>query len=343
MSRLSVFSKEGFYIGDIRASTKCVWTSARTGVVGTCDFDVSIYDSKAVRKYLNFGNYVLRRHPKLPDWVGIIYTPREWSRGVINIRAYQCEKVLDWRRTYGRIYSGDGGRIFAKIINGTNAEPYNEKPIFVNTTFRSGNVLEEQGGGTALKHIVSVAERTGEDFSVTHKFDASSGRIYLVGDWYDRRGISTSKWLREGYNMESNSNTLSEHGDIWNDYKVLADASTSKGRLKASYVNFGAIADYGLYQHDEVLSGVSDQKSLNTSVLSLLSSTIDPSKVLDITAIDVSDTFENLSIGNEWSVDINSAGFSQGSEFGYQSTLRITGMEHDDERENKCRLIMEQL
>lgn len=338
MSRVTIFDKHGYMLGDLRVSTRRSWTRASSNVIGKCDFDISKRDAHARKKFLNYGNFVLVRHPKLPDWLGVIYPPRSWGYGFLSVCAYQAEKILAWRNTHKGGFRGSPGSIFRQILEHTNAVQYNEKPIRPNLIYDDNTLRREATGDNALSHVVNVAKTSGQDFEVTHDF--VNGRLVLIGNWYKSMGLDTHKYFREGRNIESSGNAMQETGELFNDVTGESDASTEASRFPHTEIDTAAIADYGLYQTRIIVSGVTDMATLQASVLETLKKTINPLRTIDVFALDIEDTFSYLSIGNKWMADINSAGFS-GDGFGAQLPIEIMGMEHDDTADKKVRIIGE--
>jgi hypothetical protein len=341
-SRVSVFTKDGYLLGDVRASTRRSWVLPRTGVVGQCEFDISAFDRHANKKYLGWGKYLLVRHETLLPWIGVIYTPRSWSFGRRKIRAYQAEKILEWRRTPSQKFTGTAGSIFRQALQYTNAAMNNEKPIRPNIIFEDKNSREETFGNDALSHIKSLVARSGQDYEVTHTFDAN-GRLYLVGNWYERKGIETGRTFREGFNMEEVDNVMEESGDLWNDVTGMSDSSTQATRLTFTSYNDAAIAENGLYQKGVVFSGVSQQATLEQNVLEYLKRTAAASRQFDINAIDVNNEFKDLAPGNYWGVDMNYEGFDGQDGEGAQAKVQILGMEYDDANPKRARIISEEM
>ncbi len=341
MSRVSIYSKYGYFIGDVKVATVRSWTKPSTGVIGECSFDISRLDTHVSEQYFGFGNYVLVRDSGLPDWCGVIYTPQDWSHFDLTPRAYQLPKILDWRKTIvDQKLSGHAGDIFREILNITNAWKYNEKPILPGNIFLSNTVHEETMGNAALKHIQQVAERTGEEYDVFHKFDAN-GRLYLVGEWYETIGEETSRWLREGFNLRLEGSPLSINGNLFNDVTGLSDSSTEGTRITVQAVDEVAIAQYGLYQTTDVFSGVTQKTTLESGVMNRLLGAYGD-RAFTLTALDIDDTFTFLRIGNVVNVDYNTVGF-RGLGFGMDAQVEIIGMELDDMRPSELSLVTEVL
>lgn len=337
MSRVTVFSKEGFMIGDVRARTKRSYVLPSRGVVGQCEFDISTFNAHARKKFLDFGKYILVRDGLYRDWIGVIYPPRSRRFGSFTIRAYQAHQILAWRNTPTQKFTGSAGSIFRQTLHYTNAAVYNEKPIKPGVVYEDKNSREESMGNDALSHIVSVAKRANQDFDVTYTFDVN-GRLVLEGNWYQKKVVRTNKYFREGFNIEDVDNVMEENGDLFNDVTGLNDASTEALRLRHTAIDSMAIADHGLYQKTAVFSGVTQAATLQQDVLSALRQTINGNKTFDFYALNVGDTFAYLDVGNLWNTDMNYVWFDD--EQADNKEVRILGMEVDDSIE-RVRVISE--
>lgn len=341
MSRVTVYSMYGQYIGDLRVATVRSWTKASTGVIGECAFDISRLDEHTIERFLGFGNFVLVRDSGKPDWCGVIYTPQDWSHVSLTVVAYQLPKILEWRRTVAdQKLTGHAGAIFQDVLVMTNGWNYNEKPIVPGNIYVSDSIHEETMGDNAYKHIQSVAARTGEEFDVLHRFDVN-GRLTLVGEWYETIGAETPRWLREGYNLRLEGDPYSINGNLFNDVMGLSDSSTEGTRISFNAVDEAAIAKYGLYQITEVFSGVTQMTTLQGGVMNRLLQAYGE-KVFNLTGLAVDDTFSFLRIGNLVNLDYNTVGF-RGLGFGVDAQVEIIGMETDDLHPNEMGLVVEVL
>lgn len=340
--RYSLYDKDGYYLTDIRTSAITSWTLPARGVVGECSFNLSRYEPKNRKYFMGFGRYLLRRQLNMPDWIGILYTPRRWPYGMTEFKAFQAEKVLAWRVTPSLKITGQAGDLFDQILQITNnpSEVTNEKPIYQNSIWKAGIDRDETLGSDALSHIWRIAERSQNDFSVGYSIDAG-GRLYLTGNWYSRAGIDTGRTFREGHNIEVSPSALEETGELWNDYTAVNDASTPATRLISRQWNDAAIAENGLYQKTIAYSGLRTQATLDSNVIYELKKTVDASRILDLNALlGVGDTAQYVDVGNTWDVDYNSAGYD-GNGYGTHETVKILGIEVDDANIQKARLITE--
>lgn len=337
--RYTLFDKDGYFLTDIRTFGVFSWTLPSRGVIGQGNFNLSHYEPKNRKKYIDFGKYILRRQSGVIDWLGIIYTPRNWPYSRTTFRAYQPTNVLAWRRTPTIKISGTAGNLFRQTLEITNGADYNEKIIYPNSIYEGDGSRDETLGNDALSHMMSVAQRSRNDFSVTHDFD-DNGRLYLKGNWYNEDGIDTNRYLREGYNIQISDNLLEENGELYNDVWGMNDGKTAKTRITSHQWNDAAIAEYGLYQKNIIFSGAKTQATVDQNTLSQLRKTVEASRVFDLQALNVGDTYNYLAPGNRWNVDLNEPGYD-GDGYGTREIVKVLGMEIDDALPEKMRLVTE--
>ena len=338
-SRIQVFDKYGYGLGDIEANTTRSWV---LNDVGRCDFDFAKTDTKCTPAYLEFGNILLITHEKLPAWVGVIYTPREWNNEAVNVTAYSAEWILSKRNTSQKVVTGTAGTIFKSILNFSNAHPLNDKPILPGSVFDGGVTIDEELKDDALTHVQNIAEASGNDFDVTHSLDIN-GRLQLLGNWYEVRGIQTGEYFREGggdgHNIELSSNIMTEQDDFYNEILGYGDAESSSTRILSVQYDDDSIRKYGLLQGITTLQSSNTPATVQEATKQYLQENREPKRVFDLSALDVGNTFKKLAVGNVWNTEIHSVGFLQNG-FGASDQVRIIGMEYID-AVNKVRLIVE--
>lgn len=337
-SRVTIFDKDGYFLGDIKADAYRSWVRNCDPTPGECSFAVSRFDAKCTEYFLGFGNYVLIRHTTLPDWVGIIFVHR-WSNGYVTVRAVQAEYILEKRLTPVQSITGTAGSLFMQILNITNAENLNEKPIYPAEIDIGGIERTQILGANALSIINDIARRTGNDFDVLYSF-GQNGKLQLNGNWYSRKDFMTGKYLREGVNIKLSDGIYEQDARNTANYiEGRGDASTNGTRKSSIKYDETSIYKYGLLQTGKVFSGNSEQMTIDNNTLNLLRVNKNPFETFDITAANVGDTFSYIGIGNVWNLELNSAGFA-GNILGTDLQVDIQGMEYDDISDT-CRLIVE--
>jgi hypothetical protein len=335
MTRVSVFTKYLTPIGDIRCNPTYEFVQNADPNPGRCEFTVSRNDPKCTLKYLQFGNVVLVRRENTPDWVGVVVR-RAWNYGSVDILCLEISHVLAKRNTPNREFNGTAGGLFTEFLNYTNATQFNEKPIAVGSVFVGGTTRQETGGDSALAHIQSVSQRSGNDFQITYAFD-TNGKMYLVGNWYDRQGIITNQYLREGFNIEMTDGVLIEDArDLANWVDGFGDASTANTRASTTKYNESSIDAYGLNQRNETFDGNREEGTVEENTLSLLKQKLNPELSFDLTVVDLSSVV--LGLGNVYELDLNTAGFNDDGTNGKQARVEVLAMEIDSQ-DGTCRLI----
>lgn len=333
-SRVTLFNHSGGFISDVRASAPRSWVMNAAPVPGECNLPISKYDAKADLHHFQFGNYVLVRHESLPDWVGVIVDHRS-AGGYINVKALQCEFVLEKRKTPIMTLSGTAGSIFTQILELGNAEPFNEKLIYPGSIHTASPNRKIQIGNDSLSVIQDLAARSGNDFDITPTLDVN-GRLYLTGNWYQRKGIITNKYLRESKHLKLTDGVLEMDARATVNYlEGRGDASTDATRQSAIRFDEESIATIGLNQTAQVFSANSEKTTIENATLNLLLQTKDPFRVYDLTAANVGDIFDYLDTGNVHMLSLRTTWFEE-----IEELVEIIGMEYDDDVD-QCRLVVE--
>ena len=338
MSRITIFDKQGFMLGDIRADASRSWVRNCDPAPGECSFEVSRFDPKAAEYFLGFGNFILVRHATLPDWLGVIMKHR-WGDGKLEVMALQAEYILEKRLTPIIKITGTAGSLFSQILNISNAEPLNEKPISPLNIDISGSERSQTLGNDALSVIRDIAKRSGNDFEVTYSF-GTNGKIKLDGNWYSKKGFETNRYLREGWNIKLSDGVYEQDARNSSNYiEGRGDAATGGTRKTFSQYDEASIEKNGFLQTGIVFGGNVELTTIEKNTLSLLRTNKNPFQTFDITAINVGDTFNYIEIGNIFNLELNTAGFN-GNSFGTDLQVEIEGMEYNDMADT-CRLIVE--
>src|SRR5512146_1556033 len=94
MDQVLLFSRKGRCLADIRVTAERTWTANDEG---EAEFDLATSDPACREDWINYGNWVLIRNDKLPSWVGMIDTPREWKRRFVHVHAFSPDRQLAYR------------------------------------------------------------------------------------------------------------------------------------------------------------------------------------------------------------------------------------------------------
>lgn len=335
MSQIIVFDRSGKRIGFLRASVQRWWT---LNEYGQATFEISVNDPKANAKYLRFGNWILIRHPKLPDWGGVIDTPRDWdySRGVITVTAYGGEYLLSFRRPesgeHAQVLNGSPGANFTEIIAIANrAEDLNIRigEIEDEKEARETKLIATNPSGL-YDDVVALAEDAGFDWDISPALD-SNGRMYWKANWRKHRGKTRTFVLQDTLHLTGDL-SLSEQGKIINDLLVVGDGNSSNKTPKSNPPVDDASRDsYGLRQGTETVSTKDSDSTLKATGEVRLAYWKQPRSTLTPTVLDVGAAFENIEIGDSIPVRLSRAGFAEKGGFGWTGTARVTMMDYSDD------------
>ena len=317
--------------------------SWRLNDVGQVKFALAKTDPKAVEEYLRYGNRVLLQFDNgLPDWGGVIDTPRDWSTSQIICTAYGAEYIFGFRQT-DKIRSFSGatlGEIYRELISDANN--------IDSTGIDLGEIWEGGDAHTLDFHysnLLSIfkdllaTQLGGIDFDVTA--GESGGRIAFTANLYQQKGAELADLaLVEGQNV--NVGSFSEQGKIVN-WWDLAGAGTGGGdgwgedRFTSNVIDTDSRSTYGLRQDSQIHSDVSIQETLDVQAATVLGKNKDPHNVFSLVALDQPPArFADYELGDVLPVSAHSVGFG-----GLDTTVRVRGRSYDPATD-LCELVVQE-
>lgn len=337
-SRCIVFDHRGNQITDILGNFRRSWVADD---IGRCDFDFPTDDPKCTQAILNYGNFLLIQHiptkdalgntqGQLPDWVGVIYPPRDWNPGLVKCTAFSAEKVLERRAVKVRDVTGSPGACFREILKDANSWGY--FPVHPGTIALWGAEVTEPLVTSAHAHAKHLAETYNMDWDVTGRVDAN-GKLQLYGNWYRKKGADTGYYLTDGPggNVEFSAQVLSEQGEIAND--VVGHGSTpaakqGKGNADVQAHDDVSIGQYGGFMSQQTFN-VTGQGATNKATEEYVKANSQPIVTMRPNILDRGKVFDYVDIGNTFQAILTTAGF-YGGELGFNGKVRLIGFEYDD-------------
>jgi len=333
--RVLVGNRSGVVLAELEPNLGAV--SWRLNEVGRCSFSISRNDSKATEEHLQFGNRVLIEFDNgLPNWGGVIDTPRDWQNNTITVNCYSGEQLLGFRTTdKGRYFSGQNvGYIFQQLIEEANA--------VASTGVVVGNVWEGGDGHYPDYHYKKLLEiirdslcsnMSSADFDVIAA--EVGGVIQFTANIYARKGSNkTGVALVEGQNLAPVR--LSEQGEIVNAFYLAGEGNGwGDDRITSEMVDADSVSLYGLREKGVVISDVSVQATLDAHAVNLLAEYGMPHSMLDLIALNLEPgLFANYDVGDGVQVMLHSVGFG-----GYDHQVRVLSREYDPGG-GDCRLVV---
>ena len=324
VSRVEFYDKDGGKMDETLAATRRNW--ALSGC-GECQFTLSVKDTKATARLLEFGNIVRITHAKLPDWCGLIEPEREWGDHSVTVKALEYSSIFKRRAIPANYeaYTGTPGGAVTWALNVSN--------ITARTLVERGDI---HPAGAELNYkfmltnwydqIAKIAQVRGQDWRVRpYITDGGALRFYLD---FGKIGEETGFLLQEGHNIELATRPLVETGPIYN--SVLAVGSAPKtGDRKTHYSrDYDSIARYGLHAY-RINVNSNEESVLEAQAKGTLKKYANPRRVFDLTGADVGNLFYKLNPGNTFLLRLVNIGLTPGGT-GLQTTVRLTGMEYDD-------------
>lgn len=318
MARVIVFTKSGSQIAEFNACVTMAW---KLNAYGKATWKMSTQDPKCKREYLEFGNRVMIEVDKLPAWVGVIDTPREWaSHGEVMVTAYSAEYLLTWRRApVDKKIQGTAGAKFEQLVKMADGLLIEPGEIFgggkaANETLKSESIYEA---------ILNIVERMGNDWCIVPNITPEN-ELRFKANWYDKIGEARSTLLLDGYNIKATNKVMIEQGEIANDIIVVGFGASSGSQKTASMVDQDSI---GLYDHRQSTVNLPSEfeGTLQVGAEQKIKELKQPRRTFDVNALDVGDTWSNLHIGDTYPLHLGNVGFS-----GVETIVRVVGMEYQE-------------
>jgi len=311
----------GIILGEIRVfMEQIVWRSNDVGqAVGVMPLvDVARYQS-----LLRFGNTILFQFDNgLPDWGGVLDTPRSWQAGHFQVNAYSGEHLLRLRTTgHNDVYRQYSvGDLFRSAIVAANGVEFTGLNVAV--PWYGGNVhdvdyhykplldaAKELTTDLSSADFYVTAEESGGLIRFTAHLDARRGR--------DHQGIA----LVDGRNITDP--TMDEQGPIVNHWFTVGAGSSWYTRYVAE--TFDAVSENLYRRRDDssIESRVSNSSMLEDIGEQKLAASSTPATAVTLRAIDQEPArFADYDVGDSLPVDIPRYGFE-----GFTTRVRVLGRE----------------
>lgn len=340
-SRIRIFDRNGVWIEEFEASTTRSWI---LNDYGECTFTIGILNPKLKRTAIEFGNIVLVTNADSIPWVGVIDTPRTWTRFGVKVTAYQAEFILSFRReqfvegntiSIPKTLSGKAGAIFSQIISLANAQE--------DTLIRQGDIYidgadrQETLTTDYLTHVRNISQRSFNDFDIAHYF-IDGGKLLLRASWYKSKGDTLTQILQEGLNIEVSDEVMTEQGNIFNSVIGLGEG-TEIERFAAFAKDEDSISRFGLRQGLTSYTGVTQLSTLQNNVTSYVKQSLSAQSTLKVACTDPN-VFRTIKPGDTIRLMLNSAGFRENGNIGTDKYLRVVAMQALDET-GKMEILLE--
>ena len=321
-SRLRIFNRDGELRAEFDATCPRSWVM---GDKGTASFTVSVNETYCNNTVLNFNNWVIVEHDKLPTWIGQI-SSREWGVRNVTCALQSPEWFLSNRiGETEKIVTGSAGAIFAEIINQANRE---EQSIIRVGNLFNGDSMQETINPTPLSQdLKRIYTRSGEEYQWRADFN-DKGLLTIYGDWVGTLGKELVFSLQEGKsggNIEASGRILVEDAPEANYILGYGNGLTWTTKPIAISEDAASQAKYGLTQQSISYYGVTTTDTIRRNTFAELQIRKNPFSMYNIVAIDVGTTFYQLDLGNILQLKMQNIGFTNGN-LGTDATVRIMGM-----------------
>jgi hypothetical protein len=336
--RVRIFDRNGVPVAEFKTSVTRSWA---IGMEGRAQFSFATRKTDVVNDdVLGFGNWLLVQNTALPDWVGVIDYPRNWTTRAVTVSAYTPERVFAQRiGPTEQVKQGTPGGLFAVLIKLVNQAELTV--IRGGSIFRHGKSRQMTLNPKLLsEYLKSLWEQSGEDYA-WRPMTTTNGRLIVMGDWVQMLGADTTALLHEGSgggNIEAVGQIMVEDGPIINSVLAFGEGENWKSKPSATVIDASSIGQYGLRETSEEYSGVSSVSTLIENATEKINEFKQPARSFSLNAINVGDTFQYIRLGNILNLQFQNLGF-RGGTVGFSSRVRIVGMSYNPVIGNKVQIV----
>lgn len=326
-SRITLFNNRGYAIAEVAAYAVRSWV---LNGVGKALFSISSTDSACTLENLQFGNFVYIEHDRAPEWGGVIWTPRAWSYGSVEIAAYSGEFQFKRRRGESKTLYGTAGSLFSQIINIANA--VGDARIVFDAIWGGGIDRQQTMKYDTLFDVVNrLATRAGNDWMMVPQ-KTKEGQINFLARWFQQAGVDRNFRVELGFDQRLPAGiVLKEQGDIYNDVMVFGGAAQTTITPTAIASDTTSRSTYGLTQG---VFGSNDltQTNLQAQADAAITYYKNPRKTFNIELVDnvTKNPFDYTDVGDRILVKTENVGFSSNGALGVEAYARIIAKEFDD-------------
>jgi hypothetical protein len=319
----TIHARDGTPITDIKAA---VVRSSLLNDIGEAIFQIPTSSIKCRREVLEFGNYLYVQNDKMPDWVGIIDTPRTWRSGAVEVHAYEVPFILNYRITpLNSTINGTPGELVNQLIGIANGDE--DTLIRPGSIFAGGVSAPEVLTDTVYAHIKGIQSYSNHDWICTPVI-GNNGMLTIQLDWVEKSGVVTDIELSQGKNILYGDTPLDEAGELLNFVHALTD---QQGENPETLTQTDAVsrARYGLRAARRDYITATASGSLITSANALLMRQKDPDISTPLTVVDKGSVFKSVRLGNIMKYKYTNVGFDNDG-LGWSDYVRIMGYRFDE-------------
>jgi hypothetical protein len=334
--RTLLFDHNQIQIAEIEPTVSAI--SWELNAIGQARFFLPFSDSKCTKSNLRYGNRILFQFDDgLPNWGGIINTPRTTRNHGVDVTAYSGEYLLAQRVTLqNRIFTQQlPGQIFKGLLE--DAENVSPLGMTLGYFYNGGdNRTREYHYASLLEQCQELVRLSKQEFVVSAVL-ADNGRIVFEANWYSQRGsdLSGKVWLLDGENVSNVA--ILEQGPLANHCILAGQGSDwSSSRPVAVSDNMSSRSDYGYREYAEVSVAVNDQGTLNADCDEILAKIARPRTMVNLVASNKKPAeFALYGIGDTVHVQL----LLSTTEWAFDANMRVVGREWRPD--NLCRLELE--
>jgi hypothetical protein len=331
----------GIMIEQIKSYAPRSWVISAEGRV---TITMSVFNKKCQKHILQHGNLVYIKHGpnpgfkgSLPDWGGVLDTPRTWGNGKVTCTAYTAEHLFKKRTGLkDKNYHHSPGEVFRYLIRNSNARE--DLRIREGDIDDSGDEVPDEVISilSPFDQITALATKVNAYWRLTPGFD-SSGKFVFYANWY-RKLINNTGFCLTNSRVKTDGNFYVEQGDIINSALHYGNSVNWDDRVSATAKNQQSIDDYGLCEGSTSENDVSTTNGCQKRAQVDVTKNGDPRKNLSlyVTPRNENDPVLNyLDLCNVVTGEFPNVGFRQDGTLGLSINAWIRNMEFQDKKDDQ--------
>ena len=334
-SRVSIYNPQGVKLTEIEADFYREW---KLSEYGAGKFDISVLDPHFDQEYIDFGNWVLAEHDKLPGWIGTIESPRDWNNGIVTVNCLSGEARLKRALTRKDTqYHGTPGHVFKMFIEDSCSEIIGLK---VGNLYQAGSHITVLDNFANVYDLVcKIAEKRKNEWCVEPELD-ERGNLWYLCNWYQQAGTVRTTRLYEDKHFSAELK-MTEQGDMYNRVIVKgARGSWAQGGI-GIYTDWRAVKDYGLYEYLLSDNTATEEDDHIEYARNYVNAHKEPKKTWTLQIADVNDVFREVRLGDTFTIETYRTGFVD-NHLGWVGDVRLKQMSYKDS-ENVVQTVAEEV
>jgi hypothetical protein len=334
---LRLYTQNGIALVETNAEITRSWVLNNTG---RAEFTLASGDVAYQERAIRYGNLVLIQSDSLPDWVGVIDTPRYFSYGRVKVTAYTADWIFSFRRGDSpAAFAATPPAIFASLVGVCNAAA-SGSTMFQLGQIGSGHgtVSEKIDFSILLDETRRIANGYGYEFDVSGYL--KNNQLILQANFKLPTTAVRQDVVLDSRNCELVDNMIMEQGTIINDLVGYGSGATWYSKNRDREVKRTSVGLFGPRMGNTSFPNSSDS-AVAAKTKQQVAMTQFPTKTFQLNIPNVNNEWSKLRMGDIVPLMLAGIGFT-GSTPGTNTLVKIVG-QAVNENQGKMSLVVSEM